>query len=414
MTRAQRVALGTLLAIAACRQSPERAEAQAFPPARRPVARIVSPRWSDETSRDRAHEAADVMTRAGVAPGMTVADIGAGEGYYTIRLAEHVGAKGRVLAEEIIPDVRDALAERVARDRLDTVSVRLGTPDDPKLPDASFDRVFLVHMYHEIASPYAFLWHVRSALKPSGRLIVVDADRQPNEHGTPPALLKCEMAAVGLVQVDFQQMPSAGGYLAAFEARGERPQPAAIVPCGAPATSSLAIIPAAAAATFAPLPRPAGATASPRLRRVVSGAAQRRNAPLVAALADALRRHLVPGFSQLWVRDDGSAAVVVDLTDVRANWRDIVLAQADPALRPFVEFREVRFDEGQIDRIGTDLANRFRARFSERSWQGGYEVASERFVYRFARPEDAQAARDLVPADVAGFVNTIVDPSSVG
>ncbi len=203
----------------------------AFPAAARPVASIVSARWSDEDSRDSANEAREVMDRAGVAPGMTVADIGAGEGYYTIRLAARVGAKGRVLAQDIVPQVRDALAERVTRERLDTVSVKLGTPDQPGLPENSFDRVFLVHMYHEIASPYAFLWHLRPATRSGGRVIVVDADRPTNQHGTPPALLKCEFAAVGYRMVDYQVMPAAGGYLAAFEPAGARPEPRAIKTC---------------------------------------------------------------------------------------------------------------------------------------------------------------------------------------
>lgn len=202
-----------------------------FPPAERPVASIVSARWSDEDSRDSANEAIEVMNRAGVKSGMTVADIGAGEGYYTIRLAARVGADGRVLAQDIFADVRDALAQRVSRERYDNVSVKLGTPDDPGLPANSFDRVFLIHMYHEIASPYAFLWHLRPSTRAGGRIIVVDADRATNQHGTPPALLRCEFAAVGYAQVDFQLMPAAGGYLAAFEPRGERPEPEAIKPC---------------------------------------------------------------------------------------------------------------------------------------------------------------------------------------
>ena len=203
----------------------------AFPAAARPVASIVSPRWSDEDSRDKAGESVEVMNRAGVTPGMTVADIGAGEGYYTIRLAARIGAKGRVLAQDIVPEVRDALAERVTRERLDNVSVKLGTPDKPGLPENSFDRVFLVHMYHEIESPYAFLWHLRPAARAGGRVIVVDANRPTNQHGTPPALLKCEFAAVGYKQVDFQMMPSAGGYLAAFEPSGARPEPGSIRAC---------------------------------------------------------------------------------------------------------------------------------------------------------------------------------------
>ena len=223
-----RGALAILLLTTACgaqtaTKPPKPPKPSEFPAASRPVAAIVSSRWSDEDSRDSANEAEEVMNRAGVKPGMTVADIGAGEGYYTIRLAFRVGEKGRVLAQDIIAETRNALAERVTRERYDNVSVQLGTPDDPKLPANSFDRVFLIHMYHEIASPYAFLWHLRPSTKTGGRVVVVDANRPTNQHGTPPALLRCEFASVGYEQVDFQVMPNAGGYLAAFEPRGERP-----------------------------------------------------------------------------------------------------------------------------------------------------------------------------------------------
>ena len=204
-----------------------------FPAADRPVAAIVSPRWSTEEARDKANEAGAVMDRAGIAPGMTVADIGAGEGYYTIRAAARVGAKGRVLAQDIVPATRDALAQRVARERLDNVSVRLGLPADPRLPPASFDRVLMIHMYHEIEQPYEFLWRLRPSLKPDGLVVVVDADRPTANHGTPPALLRCEFAAVGYTQVSRQDMPSAGGYLAMFRASGARPEPRAIKACRA-------------------------------------------------------------------------------------------------------------------------------------------------------------------------------------
>ncbi len=205
-----------------------------FPRADRPVATIVSSRWSTEEARDRLNEAEAVMNRAGIAPGMTVADIGAGEGYYTIRLAQRVGPDGRVLAEDIIPEIRDALATRVARERLDNVSVRLGEPDDAKLPANSFDRVLMVHMYHEIAEPYKFLWNLRPGLRRGGQVVVVDADRPTQNHGTPPALLRCEFAAVGYRQVAMQSMPSAGGYIAMFSPEGPRPDPASIRPCRLP------------------------------------------------------------------------------------------------------------------------------------------------------------------------------------
>src|SRR5579864_2696016 len=145
-------ATGAALALVACRAQPSEPH---FPTAHRDVAPIVGGTFSTEDARDRAGEAEQVMELAGVKRGMSVADVGAGEGYYTVRLARVVGLKGRVLAEDIVPDVRDELSDRVQRERLDNVAVKLGTADNPMLPSASFDRVFLVHMYHEVASPYA-------------------------------------------------------------------------------------------------------------------------------------------------------------------------------------------------------------------------------------------------------------------
>src|SRR3954471_15822428 len=153
-------AVAATLLLAACRAQPSQPR---FPTAHRDVAPIVGGAFSTEDARDRLGEAEDVMQLAGVKTGMSVADVGAGGGYYTVRLARVVGPKGRVLAEDILPDVRDALSDRVQRERLDNVAVKLGTPDNPMLPAASFDRVFLVHMYHEVASPYAFLWHLRES-----------------------------------------------------------------------------------------------------------------------------------------------------------------------------------------------------------------------------------------------------------
>ena len=118
-------ALAALLLLS-CRQQPQQPE---FPAAQRDVAPIVGESFSTEDARDRLGEAEEVMQRAGVRPGMWVADVGAGEGYYTVRLARVVGTKGRVLAEDIQPEVTDQLTERVQRERLDNVAVRLGTPD---------------------------------------------------------------------------------------------------------------------------------------------------------------------------------------------------------------------------------------------------------------------------------------------
>src|SRR6476646_7575101 len=156
------IALAAVVALASCRAQPTEPR---FPTAQRDVAPIVGQAFSTEDARDRVGEAEEVMQLAELKPGMSVADVGAGEGYYTVRLAPAVGKKGRVLAEDIVPDVRDGLSDRVQRERLDNVSVKLGTPDNPMLPAASFDRVLMVHMYHEVQSPYAFLWHLRDGVK---------------------------------------------------------------------------------------------------------------------------------------------------------------------------------------------------------------------------------------------------------
>ncbi len=225
------------LGLSACdRLSPKQGSqdpaASDFPRADRAVAPIISTRWATEEARDRLHEADQVMNWAGVKPGMTVADIGAGEGYYSVRLAKRVGAHGRVLAEDIVAEVIDALGHRVTSENWANVSVKLGTPDNPKLPAASFDRVFMVHMYHEITEPYAFLWHLYPALKTKGEVIVLESDRPTDHHGTPPELLRCEFAAIGFVEVAMVPRPASGGYLARFVQGAGRPtDPDKIVPC---------------------------------------------------------------------------------------------------------------------------------------------------------------------------------------
>lgn len=221
--------LGSLL-LHGCEKTVER---NTFPDPARPVAPIVSPRYSNEDARDSVGEFETVVEYAGVAPGMWVADVGAGEGYYTVRLSPLVGEDGRVLAQDIVPETRDELARRVQRERLDNVAVKLGEPNDPKLPAGTFDRIFLIHMYHEIQRPSEFLWNLRPALKKGGSVVLVDADRTTDRHGTPPKLLICEFAAVGYELTRFERLPASDSYFAQFEAKGPRPEPAQIKACPA-------------------------------------------------------------------------------------------------------------------------------------------------------------------------------------
>jgi ubiquinone/menaquinone biosynthesis C-methylase UbiE len=193
----------------------------------------VSSRYSDEDARDSAGEFETVMRLAEIKEGMSIADIGAGEGYYTVRLSPIVGRTGRVLAQDIVPQTMEALGRRIQRERLDNVVLKLGQPNDPQVPDASFDRVLLIHMYHEIERPSEFLWNLRDSLKRGGTIIVVDADRPTNQHGTPPRLLVCEFNALGLELTRFERLADTESYFAAFGASGPKPEPKDIPICPA-------------------------------------------------------------------------------------------------------------------------------------------------------------------------------------
>ena len=210
----------------------DRPEAAAnFPEPVRPVSALGSNQFSTEDARDSRGEAQTVMDLAEIEEGMTVADIGAGNGYYTVRLAERVGQSGRVLAQDIDREALRRLAGRVERERLDNVSIKPGEPEDPKLPANSFDRVFMVHMYHEIREPYAFLWRLWPSLRADGQVIVVDIDRPTDQHGIDPLLLSCEFRQVGFELVAFKDAPELSGYYAQFKAAARRPEPHEIEPC---------------------------------------------------------------------------------------------------------------------------------------------------------------------------------------
>ncbi len=207
--------------------------AERFPKPARPVAGIVSDQWASEDSRERAGEAAKVMDLLGVRPGMAVADIGAGAGYYVGRLSRRVGPGGRVFAQDVERKYLDRLRQRVSRERLGNVSAVLGDPHDPRLPPRSVDLALLVHMYHEVAQPFGLLANLAPAMKPGGRVAILDVDGPIQAHGTPRALLSCELAAVGYREAAWHWIEGRSVYLAVFEPPAEPPQPERIVPCGA-------------------------------------------------------------------------------------------------------------------------------------------------------------------------------------
>ena len=215
--------------------APPGAPASAFPKPDRPIAEIISPIWGTEEKRDAVDESGQIIRRLGLEPGMTVADLGAGSGYHTVRLARALGPNGRVLAQDVTPRYLEGLEKCVRDAGLTNVTPGLGEPHDPRLPANSVDVALLAHVYHEIAQPFAFLHNLAPALKPGGRLAIVELDRPTREHGTPRDLLRCELAASGYRQVSVSKLSGKIGYLAVFAppAADERPRPNAIMPCRA-------------------------------------------------------------------------------------------------------------------------------------------------------------------------------------
>jgi SAM-dependent methyltransferase len=196
--------------------APPGVPASEFPAPQRPVAPIVSPTRSGEERRDFLDEDGEIARILELKPGTIVGDIGAGSGYHTIRLSPRVGPTGSVIAEDVTRDYLVELARHVAQLKLTNVVFALGEPHDPRLPAASLDAAILVHMYHEIAQPYAFLYNLAPALKAGARIGIVDLERPTEEHGTPIELLRCELSAVGYREIATHQLAGDGGYLAVF------------------------------------------------------------------------------------------------------------------------------------------------------------------------------------------------------
>ena len=127
-----------------------------------------------EQGRDDWQKVDEIFAAMGVRPGAVVADVGAGGGYFTTRLARAVGESGRVYAVDIGADVIRRLRSRVASEGLQNVELIQSTTDDPKLPEGSLDAALIVNAYHEMSEHQAMLTKLKAALKPTGRLVIVE------------------------------------------------------------------------------------------------------------------------------------------------------------------------------------------------------------------------------------------------
>jgi ubiquinone/menaquinone biosynthesis C-methylase UbiE len=159
--------------------------------------------WLERSEREE-EEAPDVALNALKIPkGASVADIGAGSGYITVRLAARVGATGRVFANDVQPQMLNILARRLTNANITNVTLIEGTLDDPKLPPASVDLVLMVDVYHELSQPQAILRRLRESLRPGGRLVLLEYRKEDPtvpikpEHKMSVAEAKMEVEAEG-------------------------------------------------------------------------------------------------------------------------------------------------------------------------------------------------------------------------
>ena len=147
---------------------------------------LAQDRASQERRREQWQNVEVIFAEMGVRRGATVADIGAGDGFFTSRLARSVGGNGRVFAVEIDDAVMTRLRKRLQEDGINNVTIVKGSIDDPKLPDATFDAALIVNAYHEMEQHQSMLAALRRALKPDGRLVIVEPVT-PSRRGRPRA-----------------------------------------------------------------------------------------------------------------------------------------------------------------------------------------------------------------------------------
>jgi ubiquinone/menaquinone biosynthesis C-methylase UbiE len=171
------------------------------------------------------------MRRLGLGPGTRVADVGAGDGYYTVRLARRLGPGATIYAQDVERRYLDRLAARLAREGIAGITLVHGTPTDPRLPAGAIDVAILAHVYHEVENPYEFMYRLHAALAPGARVAIIDVDKPTQEHGTPPPLLACELGALGYRRIDHVSLAPADGYLSVFAPPATLPEPETIRPC---------------------------------------------------------------------------------------------------------------------------------------------------------------------------------------
>jgi ubiquinone/menaquinone biosynthesis C-methylase UbiE len=167
--------------------------------------------WLDRPEREEEEAPSKAITLLQLRPGDVVADVGAGSGYMTVKLARAVGPSGRVLAVDVQPEMIERLTERMRAEMIANVTPILGATDDPKLPAGSVDLELMVDVYHELAAPQRMLQHLRAALKPGGRLVLLEYRKEDpsipirEEHKMSVADAKAEIEPEGFTLAEVKE-----------------------------------------------------------------------------------------------------------------------------------------------------------------------------------------------------------------
>ena len=176
----------------------------------REIAQVMGPGgilWLERPEREVEEQPQRVIDALAIQPGQTVVDLGAGSGYYSFRIASLVGAAGKIIAVDIEPTMLRVIQQRAERERVSNLSAVQSTACDPNLPPGSVDLLFMVDVYHELACPYEMMQKVRTALKPGGRVALIEFRKEDPKvtikevHKMSEAQIIREMKAVGLRHV---------------------------------------------------------------------------------------------------------------------------------------------------------------------------------------------------------------------
>jgi predicted methyltransferase len=175
------------------------AQTPSAPPQQRPTSVPYTGDLSifETPGRDQRLQVSRVMDILGIKPGQTIADIGAGSGWFTVRAAKRVASNGVVYAVDINPEATHYIDERAQKEHLPNIKIIQSHPDDPLLPADSVDSVLMLKTYHEIAHPVTLLRNLRAALRPGAKIGIIDRNGNGADHGVEKNVVIREAREVG-------------------------------------------------------------------------------------------------------------------------------------------------------------------------------------------------------------------------